>query len=730
MDTVPGVRPIAVLSFDRPHYLEQVLRSLKAQTATLASGEVALFQDGYRSKSGHDLTDPRLIERCLEMFCTVFPGGTIFTSAENLGVALNFERAERYVFSELGADVAYFFEDDLVLSPHYLMALQALTDLALRDSRIGYVAAYGDHRATLEKQRETPHKLILMGHKWGFALTRRQWLAQREIMQPYLDIVRRTDYRARDHAAIQEYFGKLGYGSPGTSQDAMKDVASCILGSTKIMTFPCFGKYIGEIGLHSNKQRYDEARYGETVLYPGAIGSFEPPSDAALEKWIALGRAHARAALRDLYNASLPPRGAPAAQPSGSPEEKFIRALYRVLFRREVDPAGLHSALSQLRDGRSYEELIVWCLRSKEFAEKSGSLLRTYVHPSPPVDSQRAGDRTQAVPANSAAHEPSELVDNATLQSLGMPFRVFAETTIKLDRDGQPLLGRTSDWDANSVDKGHPLFIVVKDRYFRHYFHSVETLIALHAFANTALRGHTVGDVYFGDVAFSNPAHNNAQRFLLSALFPDARLPQPNDTVSAANVLLFDRSLCKTTINKLLEPLQAMAIDCGADFQRAVWDFVGVTHRPVENREGKPRALYVTRQPPRCLSAADERFVMSALETMFVVETVDFAQMPWPKQVESTFGCRLLVGVHGNGLTNLCWLKKDATVLEFFPLNTHHYDYQILCEIFSLDYWGIEGSYVFRPFTRTGPAYGHGQAVALHRPTVARAIENSLMARR
>src|SRR5205807_2833278 len=103
-----------------------------------------------------------------------------------------------------------------------------------------YVAAYGDHRAMLSKQKRSPRRLILMRHKWGFALTQRQWEAQREIIEPYLEIVARADYRARDQKAIRGYFRKLGFGATGTSQDGMKDVASCILGTTKIMTFVCF----------------------------------------------------------------------------------------------------------------------------------------------------------------------------------------------------------------------------------------------------------------------------------------------------------------------------------------------------------------------------------------------------------------------------------------------------------------------------------------------------------
>src|SRR5205823_5393854 len=97
-------RPIAVMSFDRPHYLERVLSSLRSQTVPISSEDIFLFQDGYRSANGTDITDPRLIERCVALFEQIFPGAEAFVSTENLGVALNFARSENYFFEKLNAE--------------------------------------------------------------------------------------------------------------------------------------------------------------------------------------------------------------------------------------------------------------------------------------------------------------------------------------------------------------------------------------------------------------------------------------------------------------------------------------------------------------------------------------------------------------------------------------------------------------------------------------------------
>src|SRR5579884_1893287 len=167
MNDVKEMFPIAIMSFNRPHYLEIVLHSLRIQTVPIRAEEIFLFQDGHRSKTGHDLTDPKLIEYCIKLFEITFPKSKIFISVENLGVARNFARAENYFFKELKKTAAFFFEDDLVLSSHYLKALYALTDIALNEKRIAYVAAYGNHRATLKEQQRAVNKLIPMRHKWG-----------------------------------------------------------------------------------------------------------------------------------------------------------------------------------------------------------------------------------------------------------------------------------------------------------------------------------------------------------------------------------------------------------------------------------------------------------------------------------------------------------------------------------------------------------------------------------
>jgi len=274
-----GAPPIVLLAFDRPDYFEQVLDSLAAQQQVdWSRRDLFLFLDGARNRhSGRVHADSRRIDRCEALFRRRFPRGTVFRSPDNLGVWRSFERAERFVFQGLGAEIAYFFEDDLVLSPWYLRAMDLLGD-ALRDrAEVAYFAAYGDHRVGLAEQEANASRLTAMQHHWGFALKRRAWQRIAELLEPAGALLRTCDYRLRPQAEIRARLAALGIDCQGTSQDFLKADAAARLGFVRLRTVACWGRYIGQEGLHFNAEIYRQLGFHETVLYPRAPVGFEAP---------------------------------------------------------------------------------------------------------------------------------------------------------------------------------------------------------------------------------------------------------------------------------------------------------------------------------------------------------------------------------------------------------------------------------------------------------------------
>lgn len=272
--------PIAILAFDRPHYAERFFASLATQEGFRRDrSDIFLFLDGAVNRlSRRTYADAADIDRCEALFRAAFPGGQVLRAAHNLGTWANFDRAERHLFETLGAEVAYFFEDDLVLSPHYLRVLDGLWGQVRERDDISHFAAYGDHRADLEAQQARSRDLITMGHHWGFGLKRRHWQRMRDLLAPCDALLRGVDYRQRPTAALRAWLAAQGLPAAGTSQDHLKAAAATLLGFWRLCTFACWGRYIGETGLHYSPDLYRARGFHRTALFPHAATGFTLPS--------------------------------------------------------------------------------------------------------------------------------------------------------------------------------------------------------------------------------------------------------------------------------------------------------------------------------------------------------------------------------------------------------------------------------------------------------------------
>ena len=275
---------IAILSYDRPHYLTQVLDSLAPQLGEL--DQVYLFQDGvWNPHSGITKTDHELIEECCVVFSRIIPQGKTFRSEVNLGIAGNYRRAEEFLFEDKGTPYALFLEDDLVLSVHYLRIVDRLLKLAESHPSIGYVSAYGDLWASPESQAAAPGRLQPMHENWGSALTRQSWLKQKAIRDGYWDLVKDSDYSQRDHDRIRQFYRTLGYEMPISSQDGSRWIACAENDLARVTTTACHAKYIGETGEHFNPGHYQRCQFAQSVFYPGDH-DIPTPSDELIASWI------------------------------------------------------------------------------------------------------------------------------------------------------------------------------------------------------------------------------------------------------------------------------------------------------------------------------------------------------------------------------------------------------------------------------------------------------------
>jgi hypothetical protein len=279
---VTNVAPIAVLSFNRPHYLEPVLASLASQKG-IEERAIHFFQDGAVNRhSGKRWAEDAEIETCIALCRRFFPWGVMHISADNIGICENFRRAEKFVFEELDAEVAYFFEDDMVVSANYVETLDGLqAQIATVDS-IGYFAAYGLHRLSSAEQAARRRDLVQLEHIWAFGLKREHWRDMQRILAPYYAIVCESDYRDRPHGAIRRFYASLGVPSVHTSQDTAKAIATILLGRWRCNTIPALGRYIGETGVHFRPAYYAEQGYAATEVFAEKLEGFIVPEEREL----------------------------------------------------------------------------------------------------------------------------------------------------------------------------------------------------------------------------------------------------------------------------------------------------------------------------------------------------------------------------------------------------------------------------------------------------------------
>ena len=285
--------PIIILGFDRPNYLRPVLESLSKQP-NLDAHAIVLFLDGALDVyNDRFVTDPAKIKACRDAFKEIFPDGTVVDSEQNLGIAGNFLRAERYAFEDLDAPYAYFLEDDMVLGPNYLDIISDLASWAAFDPSVATFAAYGLHNDSLETQRANAGKLTRMIWNWAFGLSRLHWRARHQLMAPYYDMVLSGPYRNRPRAAVVQWCRTLGWGmiSPtvhpdaATSQDSIKTSMSAALGASGLMTRTVHAKYIGEVGTHFNPSAYASHNFAATELYETRPQAIRQPDDQELRSY-------------------------------------------------------------------------------------------------------------------------------------------------------------------------------------------------------------------------------------------------------------------------------------------------------------------------------------------------------------------------------------------------------------------------------------------------------------
>jgi hypothetical protein len=281
----PGVTdaPVVIFGFDRPHYLDRLCAGLAAQMQLRPDpARVFLMLDGAVSRrTGHRYASRAKLAESEAVFRRHFPEGEVHAARHNLGIADNVLRGQRHAFETLGAEIAWFFEDDLEPGPLYLAALEAMRRATQPHAdRVAFFAAYGDPKAPAAGPEVG---WTALGHLWGYGLRAGAFRRVQEQLAWWWPLIRANDYPARNRLRTLRMMRAREHAVPGDSQDAIADLACWELGLAKLNSTVSFARYIGPEGENFTPHVFEAMGFASMRWAEGERFAFLPLEAALLD---------------------------------------------------------------------------------------------------------------------------------------------------------------------------------------------------------------------------------------------------------------------------------------------------------------------------------------------------------------------------------------------------------------------------------------------------------------
>lgn len=195
-------------------------------------------------------------------------------------------------------------------------------------------------------------------------------------------------------------------------------------------------------------------------------------------------------------------------------------------------------------------------------------------------------------------------------------------------------------------------------RNYCHFF--VDWISRVHAIRQIPASVDTLVFPEFTQLAFHSSFFTRLQAWGFHIFFL-----KPGDSLEADNLYFVTYGSGKITGHP--------AFNCHRDTLSFLRDFWSAPHPP---KTPTRDILWISRPQSRRL--LEERAVMERLQKRYSLTCVDFSDIPPPQQAEWASTHRAMVGVHGAGFTNLCFLPPSSKVLEIFCKNNGTPAFQLM----------------------------------------------------
>ncbi len=267
---------INILAFNRPAYLELFLESLSNQSILIDPNKIFFWQDAFIGSKDEFLNGVDNTGTSIEIIRKFFPDSKVNESKLNLGIGLNYQRAEAFAFRDTTTKWALFFEEDLILHEHYLKQIMQLISAVENYSDIVQVDATGDVKY---KKPRSDLSLFIPAHNWGFALRGEHYFERKALVNKYEHILQNDAYFCRNDKDIFNFLKEINISSFGTSQDLIKRSIATSFRKLTVTTGQPLAHYIGESGEHFSKDTFNELGYSNSNFEFGIYHEYQINDD-------------------------------------------------------------------------------------------------------------------------------------------------------------------------------------------------------------------------------------------------------------------------------------------------------------------------------------------------------------------------------------------------------------------------------------------------------------------
>lgn len=225
---------------------------------------------------------------------------------------------------------------------------------------------------------------------------------------------------------------------------------------------------------------------------------------------------------------------------------------------------------------------------------------------------------------------------------------------------------------------------IVIDRFTCHLFHDVELYIC--CLGEMKKNGYST-DEY--EVCYVK------NQFMREKVFPENQ-KWLHKRLFDCDLKVYDPS--KVTIDKVIERakinhrnINKGSADYVYNFPLDVW--CNKLSIPTNDKLGKLKILYSARQnSQRQLTPQAHNLICEIVSSTGGTIVDDFSKVSLEEQIEIFKSHNCLIGVHGNNLTGLMWMKPGSYVFEILPaaLKNQAYDYHVLSDTTNKRYHQID----------------------------------------